>query len=439
MRRDVFTPCVAWLASPNSAGSPDTLCFLATPRAQEWPSDLTGKRACSGGTQRKSTRSAHQRASDPPPACMSLSHLLLAAEPPQLAPGIVHSNFAVQGDARQSFLAWQERMNPVYDIQPASKRTDETFDAAMSRYSIDDLSFFHFRTGPNLAVRSLGRVSTENIRDVSFSVFLEGRPGEFVNGRQGRDASPIASVPTILALDMDQPCAVRSFHGRILLFFVPRALVEKAFPDAASLHGRRVEATTPLTRTLIAHLIALNQQIVGLSKEDARQSFLTAVELLAAAFSRQAGLSGNARAAVRAAVYGQVRRYVEAHLHDPDLSAERILASLHVSRASVYRLFEHEGGLATYIASRRLRMAADELVRFPHLEVQDIAAGLGFNSASSFNRAFRRAFDIAPRDLHGYAPLLRRERDGLARHTSWPTTSQAIHATQVAHAAHVHA
>ncbi|NYH14832.1 hypothetical protein GGD41_002060 [Paraburkholderia bryophila] len=261
---------------------------------------------------------------------MPLSHLLLAAEPPQLAPGIVHSNFSVQGDARHSFLSWQERMSPVYDIQPASKHADETFDAAMSRYSIDDLSFFHFRTGPNLAVRSLGRVSTENIRDVSFSVFLEGRPGEFVSGKQGRDASPIASVPTILALDMDQPCAVRSFHGRILLFFVPRALVEKAFPDAASLHGRRVEATTPLTRTLIAHLIALNRQIVGLSKDDARQSFLTAVELLAAAFSRQAGLSGNARAAVRAAVYGQVRRYVEAHLHDPDLSTERVLASLHM-------------------------------------------------------------------------------------------------------------
>jgi AraC-like DNA-binding protein len=74
----------------------------------------------------------------------------------------------------------------------------------------------------------------------------------------------------------------------------------------------------------------------------------------------------------------------------------------------VYRLFEHEGGLAAYIRRRRLRMAADELVRFPHLEVQDIAAGLGFNDASSFTRAFRRAFDIAPSELHAYAPLLQR-------------------------------
>ena len=354
---------------------------------------------------------------DPLHAAIPPSRLLLPPELPTLAPGIVHSNFSVQGDARQSFLAWQERMSPVYDIRPSSKQAEDTFDASLSRYTIDNLSLFDFRTGPNLAVRSLGRVSTESIRDISFSVFLEGPPGQFLGGKPRLDSPHIPQVPSILALDMDQPCTIRSFHSRILLIFVPRALVESSFPDAASLHGRWVHATTPLTRLLIEHLVALNRQIVGLAKEKVRQSFLTAVELLVAAFSRQAGLSGGGRAAVRAAVYGQVRRYVEAHLHDPDLSPDSVLASLHLSRATVYRLFEHEGGLAAYIRSRRLRMAADELVRFPQMEVQDIAAGLGFNDASSFTRAFRRAFDIAPRELHEYAPLLQREHARRERFT----------------------
>lgn len=354
---------------------------------------------------------------DPLHAAIPPSRLLLPPELPTLAPGIVHSNFSVQGDARQSFLAWQERMSPVYDIRPSSKQAEDTFDASLSRYTIDNLSVFDFRTGPNLAVRSLGRVSTESIRDISFSVFLEGPPGQFLGGKPRLDSPHIPQVPSILALDMDQPCTIRSFHSRILLIFVPRALVESSFPDAASLHGRWVHATTPLTRLLIEHLVALNRQIVGLAKEKVRQSFLTAVELLVAAFSRQAGLSGGGRAAVRAAVYGQVRRYVEAHLHDPDLSPDSVLASLHLSRATVYRLFEHEGGLAAYIRSRRLRMAADELVRFPQMEVQDIAAGLGFNDASSFTRAFRRAFDIAPRELHEYAPLLQREHARRERFT----------------------
>ncbi|WP_028214698.1 helix-turn-helix domain-containing protein [Paraburkholderia mimosarum] len=350
-------------------------------------------------------------------AAIPRSGLLLPPETPLLAAGIAHSTFSVQGDARQSFRAWQERMSPVYDIQPASKQAEDTFDASLSRYTIDNLSLFDFRTGPNLAVRSLGRVSTESIRDISFSVYLAGPPGQFLGGKPHLDAAHMPQVPGILALDMDQPCTVRSFHGRILLLFVPRVLVERSFPDAASLHGRWIHATTPLTRLLLEHLVALRQQIVGVSKEQARQSFLTAVELLVAAFSRQAGLSGNGRAAVRAAVYGQVRRYVETNLHDPDLSPDSVLASLHLSRASVYRLFEHEGGLAAYIRNRRLRMAADELVRFPHMEVKDIAAGLGFNDASSFTRAFRRAFDIAPRELRDYAPLLQRGSEKRARFT----------------------
>lgn len=346
---------------------------------------------------------------DPPHAAISLSRLWLPPEPPTLASGIAHSNFSVRGDARQSFLAWQERMSSVYDIRPSSKQAEDTFDASLSRYTIDNLSFFDFRTGPNLAVRSLGRVSTESVRDITFSVFLEGQPAQFLGGKPRIEAPYIPQMPSILALDMDQPCTIRSFHGRILLLFVPRAVVERSFPDAASLHGRSIHATTPLTRLLIEHLVALKQQIVGLSKEEAYQSLSNAVELLVAAFSRHAGLSGDGRAAVRAAVYGQVRRHVEANLHDPGLSPDSALASLHLSRASVYRLFEHEGGLAAYIRNRRLRMGADKLVRFPHMDVQDIAFGLGFNNATSFTRAFRRAFDIAPRELREYAPLLQRE------------------------------
>ena len=121
---------------------------------------------------------------------------------------------------------------------------------------------------------------------------------------------------------------------------------------------------------------------------------------------------------MRAAVFGQVQRYVEAHLHDPELSPDSVLQSLHLSRASVCRLFEHEGGLAAYIRSRRLRAAADELVRFPHLEVQDIAYGRGFNNASSFTRAFRRAYDMTPQELHEYAPLPGRKHPPFGKYSA---------------------
>ncbi len=86
--------------------------------------------------------------------------------------------------------------------------------------------------------------------------------------------------------------------------------------------------------------------------------------------------------------------------------------------ARVYGRFAHEGGLAAYIRSRRLRAAARELVQFPHLAVKDIAFGLGFDNASSFTRAFRRAYDMAPQDLQPYVPLLARKTSGSAPSSS---------------------
>ncbi|WP_121311477.1 helix-turn-helix domain-containing protein [Paraburkholderia sp. BL17N1] len=56
-----------------------------------------------------------------------------------------------------------------------------------------------------------------------------------------------------------------------------------------------------------------------------------------------------------------------------------------------------------YIRHLRLRRAANELIRYPHLAVTAIAYGLGFKSASDFTRAFGRAYDIAPQDFRALA------------------------------------
>jgi AraC-like DNA-binding protein len=108
---------------------------------------------------------------------------------------------------------------------------------------------------------------------------------------------------------------------------------------------------------------------------------------------------GNARNVARAAAFGMARRYIEANLHRSDLSPESVLKVCQLSRPTLYRMFEHEGGLATYIRNRRLREAADELRAYPDKNVIEIAFDLGFNSASDFNHAFRRAYDMSPLDF----------------------------------------
>ena len=44
-------------------------------------------------------------------------------------------------------------------------------------------------------------------------------------------------------------------------------------------------------------------------------------------------------------MFGQIRRYIRAHLTEDDLSPESVLAAFQCHRPTLYRLFQHEGGV----------------------------------------------------------------------------------------------
>jgi AraC-like DNA-binding protein len=196
----------------------------------------------------------------------------------------------------------------------------------------------------------------------------------------------------------------------VLTLFVPRETVDAAFPHAESIHGRLFENTSPLAGLLIEHVDVLSKNLGSMSAIEAASAFDISVHLLLGAFAKQTTLSGNARAAVLAAMLDKARRYIQVNLHRGTLSPETLLQALQLPRSTLYRLFEQEGGLGAYIRNCRLREAVDELVNFPNLPVAGIAYGQGFKSASDFTRAFRRTYGMAPQDLRVMA--LQRLRDG---------------------------
>jgi AraC-like DNA-binding protein len=325
-----------------------------------------------------------------------------AHDRPVLAPGITHQHFNVQDMApRRQLLAWRDRVGHVIDVLPSLKQLENPFNASIDRYTVGALVFTDCRSDPMLLERSVARISTDKMRDYVFHVFMEGGI-ESVAGLypQRRNAHAAASV---LALDMNQPVRMQRNACRVLTLFVPRTQVEAAFPGAESIHGRAFESTTPLARLLIDHIAALNRSLPTMNAGEADSALRVGIQLLIAAFGKQARLSGNARAAVRAAMFDKVRRYIQTNLYQAVLSPESLLDALQLPRPTVYRMFEHEGGLGAYIRNRRLREAADELVQFPDLTVMEIAYGLGFKSASDFTRAFRRAYEMSPQDLRAQA------------------------------------
>lgn len=334
-------------------------------------------------------------------------HPSLSAEPAAARNGIVCSRFSTHGKAlNEQLLAWRERVGHVVDVAPSRAQVDNGFSGSIDRYSVGNLIFTDARTDATVLQRSLARVSTDSRRDHVFHIHLQGGVGN-VSGTRKKRSDPIV-IEGIAAFDLNQPFRVERPKCHVLSLFVPQSAVNAAFPDAGSIHGRVVNLDSPLTRIIFDHAAALIRELPSMNATQAVASLDAAAQLLIAAFRKQTRLSGDARAAVQLALLGQVRRFIDANLHSAELTPSRVVEALQLKRATIYRWFEHDGGLGAYIRNRRLREAADELVQFPHLQVTDIAFGLGFKSASDFTRAFRRAYGVSPQDARAQAFEIKR-------------------------------
>ncbi|WP_339907278.1 helix-turn-helix domain-containing protein [Pseudomonas guineae] len=313
-----------------------------------------------------------------------------------------HHHFSVKAEpVPRQLLAWRERVGHIIDVLPSLAQVARPFEASIDCYQIGDRRFTDCVSDSLVLERAVARISTDNHRHFAFHIFTRGN-NDWLHG-QSLQRQGLQSPASILLLDLDQPIRMQRGACRVLTLFVPRAVVMGIIPNAEALHGRVLQQSSPLARLLIKQVVALSQKLSGMSLGDAARAFDVCVQLLLGAFAKQATLSGSARAAVRAAMFDSARRYVRANLSQTELSPDSLLEALQLTRPTLYRLFQHEGGLATYIRNCRLREAADELIRLPGQPVMDVAYGLGFKSASDFTRAFRRAYEMSPQDLRALA------------------------------------
>lgn len=320
-------------------------------------------------------------------------------EPPELKvlSHLEHNHFATHSLPEQHHLiAWCNRVGHVIDVLPSLAQFEQPFHGVIDRYQIGDLTFTDCSSDPLTLHRSIARISTDNIRDYVFQIFIQGEMTFTASSTQLGNRP--ASV-SIIALDLNQPARMQRSTCRVLSLFVPRVRVEAIFPDAESLHGRVLQNTSALTQLLIQHLGALTTTLPSMDSNEASIALECSIQLLLAAFAKQTKLSGYARAAARTAMLGQTRNFIKANLDNDTLSPESVLQALKLPRATIYRLFEHEGGLGAYIRRCRLRAAADRLISQPTLPVLEIAYSLGFGSPSDFTRAFRREHGMSPRDF----------------------------------------
>ncbi|MCY0853805.1 helix-turn-helix domain-containing protein [Cupriavidus sp. D39] len=333
-----------------------------------------------------------------------------SAQEPERAASLPHTRFEVGGAAglqssTGQILAWRDRVGHVIDLDLTKDQVASPFAATIDRYLVEDMVFTDCRCDGVSLHRTLARISTDAMRHYVFQVFIGGNAGRV----EGLRRNPMPRQGGILLTDLGQPARMVRDTSHALTFFVPRAVMESIFPEAESAHGRMVEANTSMTILAVGHVTALARDLPRMTPERAARELREAIQLLVAAFRKAARLEDDARSATRNAMLAHARRLIAVGASQPHLSPNSLLVAMNISRPTLYRLFEQEGGVHAYIRKIRLRAASAELVQFPNLPVVEIAFGLGFSSASDFTRAFRRTYGMSPSDLRVEATNPQRE------------------------------
>jgi AraC-like DNA-binding protein len=315
-----------------------------------------------------------------------------------------HSEFDTSALPRaHQFAAWREAINVVFDTQNTESR-DTGFDTSVSGYLFGDVVLGSIRTGAQRYDRSSAKIGRDGHDQYILQFYMGGHC-------RSRDGGPEAATQPgdMFIVDAAQPLATETTRSEFLNLAVPRRLLAPLLkaPDQQSM--RVIRGNDPTVALLREHLGALYRHAPAMTMANAQAVMPATLQLAASALN--ASVSPESVPAVQQCAFVSICRYVEKRLTDPQLSAEQVAHAFGISRATLYRLFEPEGGFATYVRDRRLRRCREVLADPARrsYSIAEIAAAHGFPDAANFTRAFRRSIGLSPRAvrmlaLNGEAP-----------------------------------
>ncbi|EJL22492.1 DNA-binding domain-containing protein, AraC-type [Caulobacter sp. AP07] len=217
------------------------------------------------------------------------------------------------------------------------------------------------------------------------------------------DGREIRAAPGAIQFrDLSRPTASRVDLIDVITVLAPRAVAPPSL-IAKDAHGLVIPPDRPGARLLKAHLTSLMELSESLSQEEIE----TAIQAAFLIAVRITGLESAVPEPEMAALQRTVRRaagdYIEARLNafEPTIDNGAVARAAGVSRATLYRAFDTEGGVNRYVQDRRLQHARRALRRRmgPSPTIADIAYQYGFASPTHFSRQFRACFGYSPSEV----------------------------------------
>lgn len=305
--------------------------------------------------------------------------------------------FSVSGVAEKDrFGLWKESISCIFDVEYDRDFPRDEFHARVEASLFGELMLARTTSTCQLWTRSSSTVARDGMDHYMIQLFVEG--GMEAEHRRG---STLVENRSLVVFDLAQEMSSRTSCFSNLSLIVPRDALagHLRFPDEQ--HMRTLPASIPVVALLIDHMIGLERMKDQIAVAQARDIAAATVALAAACLN---GSEPNAPSRMREASVPRmiaIKRLIQQHLSDPNLSVNRIAQMAGISRTKLYAIFEPIGGVNAYVREKRLRNALGALLdsRKQYRPIYEIAAECGFANESAFSRAFRHRFGCSPREV----------------------------------------
>ncbi len=261
--------------------------------------------------------------------------------------------------------------------------------------------------------RTAAHIARGGLDHYQFILCLQGQM-RFTSGR--RDITLRSG--DVCLIDMAQPNRTwltgdGDDRPRLTSLIVARSVLAPrlAHPDSAT--ATLLPADDRPARLLADQFAALWQ----LPETDDAATVIEAMfDVVAEAAGRSTDAKGDVGRAERKLLLVAIKHHIDAHLETGSLNADDLGRRFNISRASLYRLFGPDGGLARYVQDQRLNRALRMLIS-PSARSQrliDLAVEFQFSGDSTFVRAFRKQFGLTPGEIRELSEAWLRETGGVA-------------------------
>jgi AraC family transcriptional activator of tynA and feaB len=293
---------------------------------------------------------------------------------------------------------WDEHASDVITRLHVEPVREVAFDASLKAAQFGGIGFVEAISTPTRVVHS--HTSVASHAAAAYLVHIQCR-GTCIN-RQANTEVVLGAGDFVLC-DNTLPCElVLGGENHMLVLRIPQALLKRRIPTPELYINRHMRGDRG-SSFLAANFVTLFWQECqeALTQPSADRLAESVCDLLATAFM-ESGCASLDGSTVQTLWKLRIRRFIDMHLSDPELTPTAIASYFKISPRYVHKLYASEDeAVSRYILRRRLEACHRSLtdVNQSAKTVSTVAFDWGFNNTTHFARVFRERYGVSPSDL----------------------------------------